>query len=692
MKMFQTIFAAALWGWAQTAVFFGTRAVDPLHYAAYRTELPWHIPLIGAAVAAVVAWTFRRRIAGNAAALIFAAFAVVSEQFCQGFTNVVLPLIWLAVALLHFFPGEWRDGLSPRAAAWSTGLLTAGAFAAGLWMQISAYCSMYLLYSDWGIYYDGYVKLASGKAPWQMWFSLGDHWNPAVNLVMTLLTGFFAHPYALFAASSALIASAGPLLYILARERKLPPAAALLCAVAGLASPVLTNQHLALFYGYHPIEWLIPAALGFFIARERHSRVGMTACLAFACGIQETVFVFLFGGAALLLRKKKYRSAAIWGAGCIAAFCLIAWGILPRLTAQEGYFQSFQYAHLGANSRELLLSPVLRPEAFWGTLFRPANFQLLAILLLTILPFAAYAGEYVFAALPVFAAVLLKASYADAVTVVQWYALDATVWLLLAVVYGMARMRECGKLTTGAMACGAFAILAAWLFFGKTLEIGHYPFKPVRDRADRTAVVERIRKIIPPGAEVAASQRLRAQLFLSHKVCAWDRREPVPEWRILDFGDTTVRPEELTELREYLTETRRETPVATFNSNDRQFCIFRKNGGPWRLPFLLPDDSVRRFRAIELDAGHPSLEARAVPLPGKRQITVLFRRKTVNAPDCAFRFHLRAQNRHYYYSARWCNGVMTPRRTPENVWFAVRLPFPPGWTAVEDLRITAISR
>ena len=691
-KLFSKILpflTAAIWAGSATVLFTRCKAVDPLHYEVFCHPFSWAKTAVGTVLAVLAAWIFRKHLAAVSRYALFPAIlAAAGAAALPSFSGLLIALWSLAATLYFFLPMPWQFSLPPKLAAWSVAVLTILCWACGFFMQESALRTMYFLYSDWGIYLDGYIKIATGQASWGEILSVGDHWNPAVNLIMAFLTGFIAEPWAIFAVSSALIVSAGPLLYCLARKMQLPPEAALLCAAAGLFCPSLTHLHLGLFYGYHPIEWLIPAVLTFLIFQTTKNKAGMILCLIFACGIQETVFIWSFGfGLMLFLRKNTRWTAAAVMLLSVAAFIIIAWGILPAASADDGYYQTFQYAHLGNSPRELLLAPFLRPAVFWGALFKPGNLLFVLLLLLPAFPFAAQKPQWLFAALPLALAVMLKISYENKLSIVQWYGTDLTMFLLPAMVFGMSKLFREKRLTVGMAAWSCFAIFGGYLFFGKTLEAGYYSFKPLQERADRTAEITRLQNMIPAGAEVALPPRLNAHFFLTHTVRNFDQMDPVPEWRILDLGDSFVSQKEMTALREKLYFRQQEVPVATFNVNDRQYCVYRKGSEPWKPSFMLPDSIVQKIPHRPFKTDDDRLETRVLPDFSRRNIMLFFRLRDKVADDCKFQFHLRSQGRQFYYFTHWGNGLITPGTTPEKMWFTVTLPFPAGWNVVEDLRI-----
>lgn len=140
-------------------------------------------------------------------------------------------------------------------------LLLAAGIVWSCYMQFHAYRALYLLYHDWGEYATDYLKLI--REPDRSlihYFVTGGHWNPLMTNVMTLALRVFPAPETIFFLNSLLIYSLVPLIYWFARTLKLPVATALFFALAVLLNPVVSNQSLSLFYGYHPINALAFAA------------------------------------------------------------------------------------------------------------------------------------------------------------------------------------------------------------------------------------------------------------------------------------------------------------------------------------------------------------------------------------------------------------------------------------------------
>ena len=270
---------------------------------------------------------------------------------------------------------------------WLVFLLYAGAVCWGFYMQYHAFRSFFLCYSDWGIYADAYMKLAYAGGSIGDWVSSGAHWNPGVNLLMAGLMKFCPLPEFIFLVNSSIIYSAAPLAYLLCRKKGLPQGYALFFAIAAILNPVYSNQSLSLFYGFHPINFMIPLLLCFFLFRETGKSVGMGIIFVLTLLVQETVFIFWIGYGIYLLFRKRWFSGAALIVISFSFFILIISVVLPRAIGTNFYPQTFLFERLGNTPSEIVLSPILRPKAFWEICFQWQNF---AFLLTLLVPFFYY--------------------------------------------------------------------------------------------------------------------------------------------------------------------------------------------------------------------------------------------------------------------------------------------------------------
>jgi uncharacterized membrane protein len=257
-------------------------------------------------------------------------------------------------------------------AKWLTFILISGWLLLTVWgyyVQVKAYDSLYFIYGDWNQYAAHYQHLLSGSARWVQWLAGAGHWNFGVNIVMTGLFWLWNAPDTIFIVNALVIASAIPLGGWLSWKCRNGSWATLSILPVAVLNPVLSNQFLAHFYGFHPIVFFIPLILGFFIAREYKCRWMMVLMLVLSLMVQETVCVIWAGYAIYLLCCKQWKRGALLLAAMIGFFFFLSRVVIPAAHDTADYTQMFHYAQLGDNMGEVLLSPFLRPGAFWGTLF-----------------------------------------------------------------------------------------------------------------------------------------------------------------------------------------------------------------------------------------------------------------------------------------------------------------------------------
>ena len=244
--------------------------VDPVHHEIYFSTADgiklacFILPLM-----AIGIYLFRKYKATPGPGGLVCAVTAALLTLSPGFTTLAASLLLLSFSLWLSFP---HRHLLKNSRYWITLpiLLFIYVFANGFEQQLSAYNRLILLYSDWGIYFDGYRQLAENTfTHWGTLFSIGNHWNFAVNLLMAGIIYLFPGVYTVFTVNSLMLASGVLLVYWLGKCLKLPDILCALCAAGVAFNPLLSNQHTALTYGYHPIVFLLPTALLFCIAQEK---------------------------------------------------------------------------------------------------------------------------------------------------------------------------------------------------------------------------------------------------------------------------------------------------------------------------------------------------------------------------------------------------------------------------------------
>ncbi len=209
-----------------------------------------------------------------------------------------------------------------------------------------------------------------------------DHFNPGLLLLVPLWQ-IFPSVYLFFVLQSVALASGGLFVRAIARQQGLGRLAGLLFGLAWLAQPALGQMNLAYTYGWHPISLAIPLLLAAIWALTAHRQYLALALAVLAMSMEEGVIVVvcLFCGVSAVSNMWPLRTrssdatagstaygvpAAVWL--MVAVTCGLSFVFVYRFSG-IAEFQTARFATLGSSTTEVLLSPLLRPAAFWGSLF-----------------------------------------------------------------------------------------------------------------------------------------------------------------------------------------------------------------------------------------------------------------------------------------------------------------------------------
>ncbi len=272
---------------------------------------------------------------------------------------------------------------------WDFGLILLGVSAGTIgwtWQSIETYNNFLLGYNDFGHFAQRVANTASGngillESPVLPMF--WDHFNPGLLLLVPLWK-LFPSATVFFVLQAFSLASGAFFVWGISRQQQLGRLSALLFGVAWLTQPVLGQMNLAYTYGWHPISLAISlmlAALWALLAQ----RAWLALILAIVAmsmeeGVIVVVCLFCAANAAQCLwplRSKQLGSPSalrVYGFSSsawliLAVLCGVSFVLVYRLSGLAE-FQTARFAALGGNAWEVLLSPVLRPAAFWGSLLR----------------------------------------------------------------------------------------------------------------------------------------------------------------------------------------------------------------------------------------------------------------------------------------------------------------------------------
>ncbi|MBI3723211.1 DUF2079 domain-containing protein, partial [bacterium] len=212
-----------------------------------------------------------------------------------------------------------------------------------------------------------------------------DHLNPGVALLApfyAVLRPIFPGTRFTTVAQAVVLAGTALLAYGLARRRLADRASALLLSLAFLATPAFTHLNVAYSYGFHTVTLTMPMLFGAAWAYLAGRRLLALALVLLSWACEETLAPATFGmGLALALDRRARAHGAILALASLGYFLLATKVLLP-LANGSGYFCTSYYAHLSPSGKDpatitnILVSPIVRPAAFWGTLLEPATFGL----------------------------------------------------------------------------------------------------------------------------------------------------------------------------------------------------------------------------------------------------------------------------------------------------------------------------
>lgn len=218
-----------------------------------------------------------------------------------------------------------------------------------------------------------------------------DHFNPGLALLVPLWKIYPDVTLAFYLQASALaLSSIG--IWLIAIGTKCSPRESACWSLAWLCQPILGQMNLAYTYGWHPISLAIPLLL-FAIACLQRRRWWLAVILAAsAMSMEEGVFVIVatYCATNAWLRfgwdhKSKSKDRTIralnpsiatelkWPVWFLLSFLATIGFVMVFKLSGLAEFQTARFASLGSTPLEVIASPVLRPNVFWGQLFSSRN-------------------------------------------------------------------------------------------------------------------------------------------------------------------------------------------------------------------------------------------------------------------------------------------------------------------------------
>lgn len=570
-RLYQLGGAAEIAGLALTVRrwLFNTAAVDPINWRIHAVGPPvgilWFMIAAALAVIAVGACGKPDRFGYKLLpALLLSPLLLLPPQ---------IPALLLTLAVCSWCAYRASDCrcrhaavMSRRHCQWIVAIL---ALAVGAWsflVQKRAFDTMFLAYQDWGEYTECYLKLAFGAEPLKAFLARAGHFNPLPNLMMSALLYLFTAPETVFAASAVLIASLPVLAWKLAEESRLPKGCALGFAVIAAFNPIFINQSLSLFYGFHPVLFQGPLILLFLLMERRKCRWGMIAAIAASLCVQETAAVLWFGYGIYLMTRKKYLAGIMLAALCLSFFMLTSYAIMPWVFGSSDNPQTFHYAQLGSTPVEIILSPLLRPKAFFGTLLQKQNLFFIAALALPFCGLVAKRAPIIGA--PLLLGVLLQGSPLIKNPAMQ-YGFELSVLLLGCAVTDLGEARSHIRYRT--LPGAVFMTLLCALLYAK-VPCGKYSTAALFRMPKAAETIAYLRRFSTGDTRVLSTRRLRLYHMFDRATAPLDG-----EWRV---NDTIVlglddEMEEVNGVRRRLLKNPQAMPLTSTNFCGSTFTVWK---------------------------------------------------------------------------------------------------------------------
>ena len=354
-------------------------------------------------------------------ALIYFALSIIPLLFWLMRVTEVIPfpalfweVIWIAAWTGLSF-GELARNRVSQSPKWSeqhlawanrvgtSALAVLTTLAAGWWFSQSVefYQNFLLGYNDFGHFLQRVANTAAGRgmlleSPVLPMF--WDHFNPGL-LIMVPLWKLYPSVNLVFALQAGSLAVCSLLIYAISRRLGHPKLAAVAFGGAWLVQPSVGQMNLAYTYGWHPITFAIPLLLSAILCLLTKKRVVALLCTLLALSMEEGVFVIValvaaVCGAIPLMDRLYFKRTSVEHAeepsGLIEALPRITWFVVA-VASVLGFvlvykfsglaeFQTGRFVALGNSPIEILLSPVIRPAAFWGQVLKLENVAFLLLL------------------------------------------------------------------------------------------------------------------------------------------------------------------------------------------------------------------------------------------------------------------------------------------------------------------------
>ena len=477
----------------------------------------------------------------------FAANLPLTGCGIMWFLSPSFPLLILNILLMAWSAGrtaaigKWKEfkNLDSRRALWILSGVVMLYALVGTYQQCHSLDCLAMSWFDWGHFYECLNNFFRGK-PFYLNLNggsfLGSRFSPSLILLLPVVATGCVPLF--FFAGSLMVASGAIFVYLIARSLKMTVNEALVFGIWYLLIPGVANMNLPLLDGPHEVFMLFPLIPAAVWCAVNKKVIAAAVLILLAMGVRETTGIIAAGyGIILWANKQKKAGITLLAAGII--WVIVVMKILMPLfdpPVSGTYAHVGFYSHLGNNIVEIALSPVLKPAVFWKALFNSHTFLYWCTLLL---PFAVLIWKKPLLLLPVlpeFIMVSVDRRF-DTQTVVRHYQAAILIVLVIAALYGAAKLRSCEKikvLFAGLKTpqcyrgCVASAVAAAFL---SSVFFVQYPGLPASDPqrrvfnngnvtpfADATGAIARFKALIPAGAKITSGPMFASALIPDYDI------------------------------------------------------------------------------------------------------------------------------------------------------------------------------
>ncbi len=411
---------------------------------------------------------------------------------------------------------RWRLALSDRTARLLVGA-AAATYAGGL-AALSLVRHRALLTGVWDLGY--YAQLAWQLANWESPRSSVWHdapWGNHATFILAVAAPFLRvipDAATLLVLQSVLLSLGAIPAYALGRHGWGTPLAGFVAAGAYLLYPPLQFANL---FDFHADAFATPILLAAF-ASLFAGRVGWAvAWAALLIGVKEdlALVALTFGLYVAIVHRRLI--GLVLAAGAAVAFGLLVWTFIPGWI-QTPYFALFnRWLHLGRTPVEVILSPVLQPAVFFGTLLQPERLGYLALLVIPLAGLPLLAPEVLAVGIVPLASNLLSSTEGQ-YTIRAHYTAALTAILVAATVVGGRRAAawlEATGTSRSAVLVGLVAttVVASLTFSPMPWSRDAFARKQFWNATPRGGL-PRLARIVPPDASVSAANHLGAHFAL----------------------------------------------------------------------------------------------------------------------------------------------------------------------------------